>query len=191
MIAIYTDLMYGFTEKIEDLISLDEVTKYTEILMIDYNLLIQLDLLSVQKNNQMKIVVLTDEYNHDEAISVYEQNIEHYIVIKSGKDIDTIYNMFKNTTNRVDEIEINKEKKTIVVNGDVIKLTSKEILIYEYLRQNRGEVCHRQDILVDVLKYHRDTDTRLIDVYVKYLRTKLGVEGKKIKTVRGKGYIYE
>ncbi len=191
MIAIYTDMMYGFSEKIEDLISLDEITKHTEILMIDYELLIELDLITVKKNNHMKIVVLSEEYNHDEALSVYEQNIEHYVVVKSGDDIDLLYKMFKNTSNRIDEIEINKENKTIIVNDEVIKLTSKEIAIYEYLRQNRGEVCLRQDILVDVLKYHRDADTRLIDVYVKYLRTKLGTEGKKIKTIRGKGYLYE
>ncbi len=191
MIAIYTDMMYGFTDKIEDLISLDEINKYTEILLIDYHLLIELDLEAVKRNNHLKVVVITNEYNHEEALSVYQQNIENYIVIKSGKDIDLVYKMFKNTSNRIDEIEINKTDKTIIVNGDVIKLTSKEIAIYEYLREHRGEVCTRQDILVDVLKYHRDTDTRLIDVYVKYLRTKLGAEGKKIKTIRGKGYLYE
>ncbi len=191
MIAIYTDMMYGFTDKIEDLISLDEINKYTEILLIDYHLLIELDLEAIKRNNHLKVVVITKEYNHEEALSVYQQNIENYIVIKSGKDIDLVYKMFKNTSNRIDEIEINKTDKTIIVNGDVIKLTSKEIAIYEYLREHRGEVCNRQDILVDVLKYHRDTDTRLIDVYVKYLRTKLGTEGKKIKTIRGKGYLYE
>ncbi len=189
MIAIYTDLMYGFTDKIEELISLNELNNKTKVLVIDYQLLPELDLLKYK--DQLKIVVITSEYNHEEAISVYEQNIEHYIVVKSGNEIDLIYQMLKNTSKNLAEITIDADRKIVSINGVEIKLRSKEIAIYSYLRENRGLVCLRQDILVDVLHYHIDTDTRLIDVYIKHLRTKLGDEGNKIKTVRGKGYMYE
>ncbi len=189
MIAIYTDLMYGFTDKIDELISLDELTKSTEVLVIDYDLLPELDL--VKYKEKLKIVVISPKYHHEEAISVYEQDIEHYIVVKSGNDIDLIYNMLLKTSTKYSEITIDRERKVVVINDVEIKLRSKEIAIYTYLRENRGEVCLRKAILVDVLKYHVDTDTRLIDVYIKHLRTKLGSEGKKIKTIRGKGYMYE
>lgn len=189
MIAIYTDLMYGFSENINDLISLDELDNQIEILMIDYNLLIELDINEARQ--QYKIVVITNEYDHEEALSVYEQNIENYIVVKSGNDIDRIYHMLKNTSTKLTDIEVDRINKKVIINGEEFKLRSKEIAIYVYLREHRGEVCLRQSILVDVLNYHADTDSRLIDVYIKHLRTKLGMEGKKIKTVRGKGYLYE
>ncbi len=189
MIAIYTDLMYGFNDKIEELISLDELTKKVEVLVIDYELLTELDLEKYKE--RMKIVVIANNYNHEEAISVYKQDIEHYIVVKSGSDIDLIYDMLRRTSTKYSEVEIDSERKVVTINGVEIKLRSKEIAIYSYLREHKNEVCLRQSILVDVLKYHVDTDTRLIDVYIKHLRTKLGNEGKKIKTIRGKGYMYE
>lgn len=189
MIAIYTDLMYGFNDRIEELISLDELTKKVEVLVIDYDLLTELDLEYYQ--TRMKIVVISNDYSHEEAISVYEQDIEHYIVVKSGADIDLIYAMLRRTSIKLAEIDIDRERKIVTINGVEVKLRSKEIAIYTYLREHKGEVCLRRSILVDVLKYHIDTDTRLIDVYIKHLRTKLGNEGKKIKTIRGKGYMYE
>ncbi len=189
MIAIYTDLMYGFNDKIEELISLDELTKKIEVLVIDYDLLIELDL--VKYKDKLKVVVISNEYKHEDAISVYKQDIEHYIVVKSGYDIDLIYDMLRRTSTKYSEVDIDRERKIVTINGVEIKLRSKEIAIYSYLREHRSEVCLRQAILVDVLKYHVDTDTRLIDVYIKHLRTKLGNEGKKIKTIRGKGYMYE
>lgn len=189
MIAIYTDLMYGFNDKIEEIISLDELTNKIEVLVIDYDLLTELNL--EYYKHRMKIVVISDTYHHEDAISVYEQDIEHYIVVKSGADIDLVYEMLKRTSNRLSEVDINKEAKIVTINGTEIKLRSKEIAIYAYLRENRSKVCSRQSILVDVLKYHADTDSRLIDVYIKHLRAKLGIEGEKIKTIRGIGYKYE
>ena len=66
----------------------------------------------------------------------------------------------------VDSIE-----KTVTVNEEEIKLTTKEFLIFEYLFERRGQLCSRKTMLKEIFGYHEEAETRIIDVYVKYLRS--------------------
>jgi len=71
-----------------------------------------------------------------------------------------------------------------------ISLTPKEFALLEYLLRNRGRVCTRSRIIEHVWDIHFDADTTVIDVYINYLRKKLGAAGCNdlIGTVRGIGY---
>ncbi|CIW20472.1 response regulator [Streptococcus pneumoniae] len=52
------------------------------------------------------------------------------------------------------------------------------------------KVLTREQLLESVWKYESATETNIVDVYIRYLRSKLDVKGQKsyIKTVRGVGY---
>ena len=52
------------------------------------------------------------------------------------------------------------------------------------------KVLTREQLLENVWKYESATETNIVDVYIRYLRSKLDVKGQKsyIKTVRGVGY---
>ena len=52
------------------------------------------------------------------------------------------------------------------------------------------KVLTREQLLERVWKYESATETNIVDVYIRYLRSKLDVKGQKsyIKTVRGVGY---
>lgn len=191
MISIYTNMKYIFSSFIQDLISIDEFNPSTEVFLIDYDLARKHNAFDLKKDHKLILVVLDEEYNHNRAQEVYAMGVDYYIVVKSGEDINRFVYMLKSNNKALKQVEIDEVSNTITINGQKIKLTSKEMLIYQYFREHKGEVCSRKDILVNVLNYHVDTDTRLIDVYVKYLRTKLGPDGSRIKTIRGKGYIYE
>jgi heavy metal response regulator len=72
-----------------------------------------------------------------------------------------------------------------------IELTPREYAVLEYLLRNAGRVMTRTLIAEHVWDYHFDSDTNLIDVYVKRLREKLEAGGEKrlLHTVRGIGYV--
>ncbi len=87
------------------------------------------------------------------------------------------------------------DKTTCVVSyADApIELTKKEYELVKYFLEHKGHVCSRQEIIKDVWGFDYIGDTNLIDVYIRYLRSKIdNVFGTcYFKTVRGFGYIME
>jgi heavy metal response regulator len=75
--------------------------------------------------------------------------------------------------------------------GKEIDLTTKEYSLLEYLMRNKSRVLSRSLIQQHVWSYSFDTESNIIDVYVKRLRGKIHDEGKHglIRSVRGVGYI--
>ncbi len=72
--------------------------------------------------------------------------------------------------------------------GQVVSLTHKEFELLLLLLENRGRVLSRDQILNHVWGYAFDGENRTVDVHIRTLRTKLGVCGDYIETVRGTGY---
>ncbi len=78
--------------------------------------------------------------------------------------------------------------------GDTpLELTKKELELLIYFLEHKGRVCSRGEIIKDVWGFDYIGDTNLIDVYIRYLRSKIdNVFGTcYFKTVRGFGYIME
>ena len=75
--------------------------------------------------------------------------------------------------------------------GKEVQLTPHEFKLLHYLLINKGKVLTREMILNRVWQYSLDVDSRVVDVYVGYLRKKIdGSSTKKlISSVRGFGYI--
>lgn len=75
--------------------------------------------------------------------------------------------------------------------GDrVIELSNREFALLEYLLRHPGQVLSRTQILFAVWEYDADPSSNVVDVYIRYLRRKLG-EPSPIVTVRGAGYRYD
>jgi DNA-binding response OmpR family regulator len=75
--------------------------------------------------------------------------------------------------------------------GDrLIELSNREFALLEYLLRHPGQVLSRTQILFGVWEYDADPSSNVVDVYVRYLRRKLG-EPSPISTVRGAGYRYD
>jgi DNA-binding response OmpR family regulator len=70
--------------------------------------------------------------------------------------------------------------------GRVVDLTAREFVLVETFLRNPGQVLSRQQLLSQVWGYDFDPGSNIVDVYVRYLRKKLGPE--RIETVRGMGY---
>ncbi|MEG0430018.1 MAG: response regulator transcription factor [Anaerovoracaceae bacterium] len=76
----------------------------------------------------------------------------------------------------------------VKVMGERVELTLKEFSTLKVLIESKGAVVNRDYLLRRVWGYDFDGETRTVDVHIRTLRTKLGVGGKYIKTVRGVGY---
>lgn len=90
----------------------------------------------------------------------------------------------------VQGLEIDTDKRMVTVNGTVVDLTKKEYELLLYLVQNKNIVLSREQILNEVWGYSCIGETNVVDVYIRYLRSKIdeafGI--KYIHTIRGVGY---
>ena len=87
------------------------------------------------------------------------------------------------------ELTIDEATYTVRLRGEVIDLTFKEFELLKYLAQHPGRVFSRAQLLQEVWGYDYFGGTRTVDVHVRRLRAKLGVEHESlIGTVRNVGY---
>ncbi|MDH3518580.1 MAG: response regulator transcription factor [Acidimicrobiia bacterium] len=73
--------------------------------------------------------------------------------------------------------------------GELVGLTALEFRLLEYFMRNPRVVLARHRILLEVWGLEADTSSNIVDVYVRYLRRKLGDSGGRLQTVRGAGYV--
>ena len=88
------------------------------------------------------------------------------------------------------DLHVNRITRAVTFGGVGIDFTAKEYTLLEYLLLQRGRPVSRQELLREVWRMAPDAGTNVVDVYVNYLRRKLG-EGSAaglIQTVRGEGY---
>lgn len=101
------------------------------------------------------------------------------------------YRSDSNNRLKVDNLEL--DNKTFEVNrdGKPIQLTPQEFKLLQYLMDNRGRILTREMILNRVWLYSPDIETRVVDVYMGYLRKKIdsGFKKKLLHSVRGFGYV--
>ncbi|WP_278235578.1 response regulator transcription factor [Isoptericola sp. AK164] len=76
--------------------------------------------------------------------------------------------------------------RRITVDGRAVDLSAREFALAEVFLRNPGRVLSREQLLSRVWGYDFDPGSNVVDVYVRYLRRKIGTE--RIETVRGMGY---
>ena len=91
---------------------------------------------------------------------------------------------------RVAGLEINLLTRQVLSGGSPVKLSNTEFELLLYLMRNPGRTLTRDRILRVVWGYTHDPGTNIVDVYIGYLRRKLGTDERPapIKTVRSIGY---
>jgi two-component system, OmpR family, copper resistance phosphate regulon response regulator CusR len=79
--------------------------------------------------------------------------------------------------------------RRVLVSGRDIELTAREFVLAETFFRHPGQVLSREQLLSHVWGYDYDPGSNIVDVYVGYLRKKIGDD--RIKTLRGMGYRLE
>jgi two-component system copper resistance phosphate regulon response regulator CusR len=95
------------------------------------------------------------------------------------------------SSSNVGGLAINREEHWVMRGDRRIDLTLREFALLEYMMNNVGKVVSRQTLMEEVWNIPYDSTTNIVDVYMKYLRDKVDLEGevKLIRTVRGVGYV--
>ncbi len=83
-------------------------------------------------------------------------------------------------------VEVDIQRREMVVNGRRVVLTQREFVLLSYLLQRAPATCTRVELLESVWGTTFDAGTNVVDVYVKRLRWKLAND--RIETVRNVGY---
>ncbi len=91
---------------------------------------------------------------------------------------------------QVGDLLLDTDMKQVRRGRREIALTAKEFALLSYLMDNAGTVVSRQRLLSNVWGLNFDPNTKVVDVYIRYLRQKIEEDGEPplIKTVRGFGY---
>lgn len=85
-------------------------------------------------------------------------------------------------------VTLDDQRRSVTVGGIAVELTFKEYELLKLLMSRPGTVFSRQQILGKIWGVDFDMDTRTVDMHIKTLRQKLGVQGSIIQTVRNVGY---
>lgn len=88
-------------------------------------------------------------------------------------------------------LKLDKGQRLVTVNGAPVELTKKEFDLLQFLLENKGLVLSRDVLLEHVWEYDFDGGTNAVDVYIRFLRSKLdeAFDMKLIHTIRGVGYV--
>ncbi|MBQ7933178.1 MAG: response regulator transcription factor [Lachnospiraceae bacterium] len=88
-------------------------------------------------------------------------------------------------------VVLDEDRYEVTVNGEPVELTNREFELLRMLMRNKNIVLDREKLMNEVCGYDYIGETNIIDVYVRYLRTKIddryGI--KLIQTIRGVGYV--
>ena len=151
------------------------------------------------------IIIMTARDSVIDRVSGLDQGADDYIVkpfaieellarlralfrrIESEEDIRTQQQLVI----RYRDLTIEKASRIVRRGDEVIDLTKREYELLLFLMENVTLVLSRVVLLEEVWGYKTEVETNVVDVYIRYLRNKIDVEGQEsyIQTVRGTGYV--
>jgi len=76
--------------------------------------------------------------------------------------------------------------RTLTLEGRTVELSAREFALAETFMRHPGQVLSREQLLSSVWGLDFDPGSNVVEVYVSYLRNKLGRQ--RVETVRGMGY---
>ena len=153
----------------------------------------------IRQESKVPIIMLTARGEEQDELFGFELGVDEYISKPFSPKIlvARVEAILKRTNPDEKEvkdyggIEIDKEGRTVKVDGKPIELSLREYELLTYLVDNENIALSRDKILNNVWNYDYYGDSRTIDSHIKKIRHKLGKKGKYIQTMRGVGYKFE
>jgi DNA-binding response OmpR family regulator len=147
---------------------------------------------------EIPVIILTGKTNPSDIAANLQRGADDYVTkpfsseellariharLRKNQDSKKLY--------KVGDVTLNTETVEVKKGDKAVPLTQTEFQLLHYLLSNMNRVLTRDMILSHVWSYTPEVQTRVVDVYVGYLRKKLGeVNGKElIESVRGFGYV--
>ena len=156
------------------------------------------------QSNNTPILMLTALGSTENVVSGLDSGADDYLIkpFKQAELLARVRSLMRRqpeTNNispaanvlKIADLELDTHTKSASRNGAVITLTATEYRLLEYLMRNPRRVLSRMEILENVWGIDFNMNTKVVDVYVNYLRKKVNREDLPalIQTVVGMGYM--
>ncbi|WP_215522325.1 response regulator transcription factor [Varibaculum prostatecancerukia] len=145
----------------------------------------------------LPIIVLTARSSVEDTVSGLEQGADDYMSkpFRFEELLARIRLRLKNASNEdpsnmvqinVGGLHLDLRTRCATINGEPVELSAREFTMLQAFMEHPDQVLSRSQLLDMVWGYDFDPGSNVVDVYVRYLRRKIGSE--RIVTVRGMGY---
>ncbi len=149
------------------------------------------------RDNEMPVIILTARDGVSDTVSGLEGGADDYVTKPFSFDELLARVRARLRTDRAPEETVLERGDTALdlrtrrlsVDGRSLELSAREFSMAELFFRHPGQVLTREQLLSNVWGYDYDPGSNVVDVYVGYLRKKLGKE--RIKTLRGIGYRFD
>jgi DNA-binding response OmpR family regulator len=143
------------------------------------------------RGDRMPVVVLTARGGVPDRVEGLELGADDYLAKPFAFDellarVRARLRALPTTVLRAGDVEIDLISRTVRSGDRAVELTAREFTLLETLMRHPGEALSRERLLSQVWGLDFDPRSNLVDVYVGYLRKKVGED--LIQTVRGIGY---
>lgn len=151
----------------------------------------------IREKSNLPVLILTAFSDEEFKITAFSNLADGYIekpfslpVLKARIDALITKNYEKFEVFSYKNLEVNFSNFSAKINNTEVEISAKEIEVLKYLLLNEGRALTRKQILENVWKESENIPfDRVIDVYIKDLRKKFGLDC--IKTIRNVGYKLE
>jgi two-component system, OmpR family, response regulator len=143
---------------------------------------------------QMPVLILTGRDDLDSTVAGLEGGADDYVTkpFRFEELVARIRTRLREegsaepTLLEAGGITLDTRTRRASAHGRTVELSAREYTMLEVLMRHSGRVLSREDLLSHVWGYDHDPGSNVVDVYVGYLRKKLGQDS--IQTARGMGY---
>lgn len=122
---------------------------------------------------------LTKPFSLEELIARIRVQLRHQQIPRHGET----------TVIKAGDLSLDLRQHKVEFKGKIIELSTREFILLERLARYPGQLWTRDDLINQIWGYDYDPNSNIVDVYIGYLRKKLG--RGLIKTIRGMGYRLE
>ena len=155
----------------------------------------------LRRSTSVPVIMLTARDSVTDKVSGLDSGADDYITKPFA--IEELLARIRNVLRKNKEPRSNSEilsvgllqldtKRRLVTFGEAeIDLTKREFDLLQFLLENKGLVVTREALLENVWGYDFEGETNAVDVYIRFLRSKIdeAFNEKIISTVRGVGYV--
>lgn len=151
-----------------------------------------------KKHPELPVIVLTAQTDMTVMVSTLNLGADDYITKPFNAEellarIKARLRLINKEQEEIKVADLTVNNKTLEVSRGpkVMRLTPREFKLLEYLMTHKGQVLSRDMILNRIWLYAPEVDTRIVDIYIGYLRKKIDADFDKklIHSVRGFGYM--
>ncbi|SHK38619.1 response regulator transcription factor [Desulforamulus aeronauticus] len=154
----------------------------------------------IRKNSDIPVIMLTAKDETMDKVMGLDMGADDYItkpfaieelLARIRVALKRKAQVMKSSLLEVNELRLDLDKYSVSYNQHPIELTKREFDLLKYLLENKNIVLTREKLVEAVWGYDYMGDTNIVDVYIRYLRSKIDdrFNHKIIHTVRGVGYL--